>query len=162
MTREREKWAGCSECLSGPNQKNQSYLPHLHMPRNHSRGGSGTAFHQASNQKFEGFVQNCQLLHDRDIHTSHAQVIGVGRKQICFLDHEMSYMEKPTRSHSLNCCNTQRSLMLSIVCQRVKSMTHEVPFLLGRPANAVALKFLPSVTPEHTARLEAYRNILHF
>lgn len=32
-------------------------------------------------------------------------------------------------------------------------MTHEVPSLLRKPINSVTLKFLPSVNPEHTAKL---------
>lgn len=41
-------------------------------------------------------------------------------------------------------------------------MTHEVSLLLGKCINSVTLKFLPSVILEHTDRLEACRNILHF
>ena len=65
----KELWAGCSGCLSDPNQKNQVYFSHFHLPKIHLRGASKTASHQSGNQDFEGFLQNCQLRHNRNIHT---------------------------------------------------------------------------------------------
>lgn len=56
---------------SRPKKKKKSaHCPRFHLPRNHLRGGSGTASHRAGNQEWEGVARNCQLLHDGDTHSS--------------------------------------------------------------------------------------------
>lgn len=128
-------------CLSGPNQKNQAYFI---LPRNNSRGGSGLYHTKLAIKSLKTLWKIVYFFMTAAYIQPHAQVVGGRRKQqFCSLDHEITSTESVWRSHNFNCWNTQWSLMLSILCWWVESMTHEVLLLLGKPLNSVTLKVLP-------------------
>lgn len=99
-----ELWAGVVDAFLLQTRKIRAPSPHFHLPRDHLGGGSGLYHTKLAIKSLKVLCKIVSFYVTGTYTYLHAQVVG-GRKkkQFCILDHKVSCMEKPTRSHNLNC-----------------------------------------------------------